>query len=345
VFAVALAMLSSVTLSGCVDSSIPSAPATQPADVITSMTVSPKALVMGVDDSILLSVTAKNILGETVPVAVDSAVTWVLSDSSKISLRNGMLKADATTAGNVVTATATWKHKAVTNSASVSINITPTRLDIAAIRIVAKDSTRSAPPEGFTLAWLWVKAVNAAGDSVAAPRVPVDPAESISLSQAATLYVGATGVLLGGAAYAVTSTMIGDYWLYARATVYGVPVLDSIRYTGLHPAGVKITVAKDSTSNSLSSENAGRRMIVQRCAAVKFENKSSTPIDIVFDDSTKTGKCIPSDPIGNIQNIGTNQTVIRKFPAEGTVVWTVRDRTTGTLLPSVSGRVTMKEPD
>ncbi len=331
---------------GCVDSSVPSAPATEPRDIITQLVASPDAIIMAAGDSIPLTVTALNLIGEEIPLQGDSSVKWTFSDSSKVSLSaDRWLKAKASTSGDLMNIEAKWTHKASTNSAKIVINITPTRLPIAAIRIVPKDSARSASVEGIVASWFWVKGINSVGDSVAAPRIAVGGAKGTSLSLVSALYIGPLGALFGGATYWVNSTFIGDYWLYAYSTVNGVPMRDSVKYKGLYPIAAKIEIAKDSASNTLISAASNYELSIQRCGFASFKNSSEVAVDIEFDDPAKAAKCVPTDQEGNIVNLAPRRTVVRTFPTDGTVAWSVRDRTTGQLVRSLSGKVTVREPN
>jgi hypothetical protein len=119
---------------------------------------------------------------------------------------------------------------------------------------------------------------------------------------------------------------------------------DSLKFTGLYPADAIIAIARDSVSSSLVSAQSGREMSVQPCAMVKFKNDSPDAIDIVFDDSTKTGQCAGWEGTGNISAIFPGGQEFRTFPAVGTIKWSARNPQNGQLYPGVTGSVRMRTP-
>jgi hypothetical protein len=119
---------------------------------------------------------------------------------------------------------------------------------------------------------------------------------------------------------------------------------DSVKLTGLYPYDALIPFTRDSATKAILSRFINQDVLVQPCGEVKFRSQLSTAFDIVFDDPPKATGCMPWDQTGNIENVGAGMTSGRKFNATGTVRWTMRNRETGQLIPSVTGTITIKTP-
>ncbi len=343
-----VAVLAMVTLVACVDSSVPvSAPA--PADDIpTNIVVTPDAIVMAVGDTFKVSVVARNTFGDTMDMA-GIPVKWTSSDQriATVTSDGAVIAHTPTTAYEFVQLTASWTKNAVTHVAGSVVNVTPTREPIAGLKILVDSNRTSTSVQllGGPATWGNVIAVDANGDSIAAPYVLLVRNPRNSVREVSAAWFGEFGVLLGGDRYIFGSTIIGDYWLHARSTIYGVPMRsDSLKFVGLYPVDAVITIAQDSVSGSPISLQRGHTVTVQPCAHITFTNDSRAPIDIVFDDSTKTGRCVPSDQVGNIRRIRARGSGVRKFPATGTIKWTVHNPQTGAAYPGMSGYVQMRTP-
>ena len=335
-----------LAVGGCVDPSAPERIPTPLEHIPTQLMVSPDAIVLALGDSLLLQASAISLSGDSLPIG-DTPVTWSSDDIRTVSVdARGMIKAHQVMSPDLlVQITARWTFNGATQQATATVNVTPTRQPIAGIRIVPKDSLRTSwSPGSLVVTWLTVVAVDANGDSVTTLRAPVRGHDTLPSSQIIPLYLGRAGVLTGGAPYGIQSKVIGDYWIYTHATVYGVFVQDSARFTGLYAYDAQIPIVTDSATNIVVSRFANQDVVVQPCGEVKFQNQSGTPADIVFDDPEKATGCTPSDQTGNIENLGAGQTGGRKFRAPGRVKWTFRNRETGQLIPHVSGTIVMREP-
>lgn len=337
-----------LTAIGCADPSAPPNSYPPMEEVLASIAVSTEAVILAVGDSLQITASAKNIFGESLPLGSGMPVAWQSQASKTVSVdSNGVLHAlKATSEDEYITITAKWTYGGVTSTAEVLANVTATQQPIAGIRVVSSDSARSGwvEPLSGSLSGVSVTTVDADGRQIGIPRIPLTLHDSMPTGTISTIFLGRIGALVGLGQYAVMSRAVGEFWLYAQSTVYGVVMRDSLRFTGLYPALAEIPIIQDSSSNALISKFSGQEVFVQPCGLVHFKNVSNMPIDIVFDDSTAAAKCVPVDQAGNILNLNTNQTATRKFPAVGTVRWTVRDPATGTLLTRVSGKITMKVP-
>lgn len=336
----------------CVDTSAPPVPKLPLAEVLKSISVDPNAVIMALGDSLQLNISALNMLREPLSIPSGAPVEWSSNDSEMVSVDStGKIKALATTGATFINITAKWTHNGYTGSQTVIVNVTPTRQSIAGLRITPKDTTRTSendePMPAPPTTSLSVMAMDANGNPIGKIRVPLTPRADAGYSykDLQLLYLGPIGALFGLDDYVIISNIIGDYMLYARANVYGTPLVDSLKFTGLYPSGVTVPIQKDSLSNSLVSTYTGQEFFMQPCGNVKFENKTQTPIGIVFSDSTKADGCVPGDPSGNIASIPPGQKVTRKFSSTGTIQWTLRDPVTGNVVPAVSGRVTMRTED
>ncbi len=335
----------------CVDTSAPPVPKLPLSEVLKSISVDPEAVIMALDDSLQLNISALNMLGEPLSIPNGAPVEWTSNDGEMVSVDStGKIKALGTTGAAFINITAKWTHNGYTGSQTVIVNVTPTRQSIAGLRITPKDTTRTSDNDEFggsPTTSLSVMAMDANGNPIGKIRVPLTPRADAGYSykDLQLVYLGPIGALLGLDDYLVSSNIIGDYMLYARANVYGTSMVDSLKFTGLYPSGVTVPIQKDSLSNSLVSTYTGQEFFMQPCGNVKFENKTQSPIGIVFSDSTKADGCVPGDPSGNIASIPPGQKVTRKFSSTGTIQWTLRDPATGNVVPAVSGRVTMRTED
>jgi len=338
-----------IGLSACVDSSASVQPVIPPRELPSQVTVTPDWVVATVGETVPLTLTAQNLVGE--PMPVDSTVQWISSDTMTMTVdaRGRMYARKATEPTAVPWVTARWTQKGATKEARAWINITQTRRPISGLHIVPVDSTRTGwgyDPNAFDQ-YTWVAIRTGTED-------PMNPMDYFSLplytdgtsplGHVVVANFGVLGMMFKQAPYALTSKIIGDYWLYTHASVYGTHMRDSVRLTGLYPYDGVIPFTRDSATKVILSRFINQDVIVQPCGEVRFINQLSTPFDIVFDDSTKATGCTPFDPSGNIENIGPGGTGGRKFSAVGTVRWTMRNRETGQLLPSVTGTITMKKP-
>lgn len=345
-----LIVILSVGLVACVESSAPPPPVTKPEDALMRALSFPETMILAETDTGRIRLSAINVFGDTVLPSENAVIKWTSSDVATATVdTNGVVTARRTAGNEKISITAKWSQDGVTKSAVTSVYVTATRLPIDHIDFVSRDSTRTSASElgKGPGNWAVVIARNVNGDSLLAPLPIVTTAPSSKVASLGVLVypLGSLAFLLGGTGpYAIISRHIGDYWLYAEAMVYGTMMRDSLKFTGLYVPATTIQIARDSLAGALVSPRAGVELVVQPCGSVNFQNQSQIPIDIVFDDSTKTGQCVPSDQIGNIANILPGGTATRKFPAVGTVQWTVRDRNTGQLTPTASGKVSMRVP-
>ncbi len=336
---------------GCTDASAPRQPLIPEAELLRRLVVTPDRSILAVDSTVQLSVTAENYLGEPLPIDM-TALRWSSTDSARVRVdANGKVTAKAETSmlSLLPSVTAEWTLHGVTQKAQAQFNITRTQFPVTRLRIVAPDSTRSSTPyeavdlNGMT--WMDVLAdTGSSASSVKSLILPLQPVDSLRKFVSASNY-GAFAALYGKPRYAVTSSVIGEYWLYTYAWVYGTLMRDSLRMTGLYAYDASIPFVLDSATNTIESRFINETVIVQPCGLVRFLNQLPMAIDIVFDDPGKATGCVAGDLTGNIENIPARSgKQFRKFPATGTVRWTLRNRATGELLPSITGLITIKRP-
>ncbi len=331
---------------GCVDASAPPVPITPTEEVVSRLFVTPDALVMAVGDSLRPAVSARNLLDEPLSMADGAAVVWTSSDNGIVSVdANGWIHAHQATPGTSASLTASWMYKNVTVTRTININITDGRINITSLHLVPEDSTRTSTSEIYEDAYMTfadVIGVTEDGDSI-----------GLSIQPTTTDSVGgpipqplAFQFYWGGpiGQYLLRSHYIGPYWIHVKATVYGVPLQDSVRYTGLYAHMTAIQISQDANTGVISSPAINQTAMVQPCASVRFSNPAGTPFGIEFDDPGKTGVCKPGDVTGNIASIGLFEEVARVFPAEGTVKWTMRNLVTGQLMPAITGTVIVRNP-
>jgi hypothetical protein len=337
-------ILLALAFSACVD--LPDSPTTYASvhEIVNKITVSPDAVLMAVGDSIPMTVTAQNVLGEALPMD-STPVVWSSADTMRVAVDGkGMLHALHADSGNdLAYVIASWTHSGVTRYDTVAVSVSQTRQPIAGIRIALTDSARVAINTGV---WMSVVAVDATGTTIGMPHIPLVVSNAMPSSSAIIFYLGQLGALIGGGTNEVLNqSAIGDFWLYARGTVYGVPMQDSLKLTGLYPAARTIPFVQDSASLTITSVYSNQEVFVQPCGTISFANQTTTPLDVVFDDPSHATGCAAGDPTGDIIGLAAGVTLSRKFRDPGTITWKVRNAATGTDISRLTGRVTMKEPN
>lgn len=341
----------------CADPSAlhPNSPAIE--TVLSRVSTSPAALVLAVGDTISVKASATNIFGESISMDSGSRIVWKTSAAQTISVdSNGLVQAHKATAEDQsINITATWTHNGVTLTATTYATVTATRAPVAGIRIIPTDSTRSGWSNSFESIVVNGKssylAAGASVYTVDANDVPMST-QTIRLALQDTALrnticlvgYGKLGIMLGIGQYQIMCHFVGNFWIEAEATVYGVPMRDSIEWTGLYPVTALVPITRDSTTGAFLSTMNGHEVFAQPCGLVRFQNSTNVPIDIVFSDSTAAAQCITTDEVSNVRNLGVNKTATRKFPATGTVQWYVHDPNTGAVIPHLSGKVTTKTP-
>lgn len=344
-----LAATFSVASLACVDVSAPPQKVLPKEDILKRIHVSPTAVVMAVGDSLQASASAENLLGDILSIPVDNPITWSTGERDLATVDStGKIKAVASTGEQFVSIYARWSHNGYTDSTEVMVNITPTRAELTSIRISPKDSTRTAwdpDLDIFSLSSLSVMAYQDGNTQWGRVRVPVTFDPSYSFNDVWLAYFGTVLAALGVEPYVIMSNIIGDYWLYAKANVYGVDMEDSIKMTGLYPAAVSIKVSVDSFSSSVITTHTGTIAKVQPCAKVKFINDTQKPVAVEFSDPLKADGCVAGDPAGNIASISPGQTVFRKFSSTGLIQWSLRNPDTGAPMPNVNGTISVLTPE
>jgi hypothetical protein len=336
-------ILIALAFSACAD--LPDSPKTYASvhEIVNKITVNPDAVLMAVGDSIPLTVTAQNVLGEALPMD-STPVVWSSSDTMRVTVDGkGMLHAlHADSGDDLVYVIASWTRSGVTRYDTAAVSVSQTRQPVAGIRIALGDSARVAIGAGV---WMSVVAVDATGTTIGMPHVPL-VSNTMPSSSVTIFYLGQFGALIGGGTNDVLNqSAIGDFWLYARGTVYGVPMQDSVQLTGLYPATRTIPFVQDSASLTITSAYRNQEVLVQPCGTISFANQTTTPLDVVFDDPSAATGCAAGDPTGDIIGLAAGATLSRKFRDPGTITWKVRNATTGTDISRLTGRVTMKEPN
>ncbi len=235
----------SIGLAGCVDSSAPTGINVPEKDVLRELIVSDQVLIMNVKDTAIISVSALNVLGDTIPLR-NGILKWKSSELALATVDSvgRVIAQSPTTFKDFVSITASFNYNGVTRTQDIVVNVTPTRLPIAGLKVVSRDSTRSSSNETsfFPPAnWATAIAVDVNEDSVAAPVLLLSP----SVGKDGTVLVvnlGEIGQMYFGAPYVIISRYVGPYWIRTSARVYGIQMHDSLQYTGLYPADTRIQI-------------------------------------------------------------------------------------------------------
>lgn len=335
-------------LMGCVESSAPRMDPIPHDQVLQSLKLSVLGATMAVGDTLRMAIEAKSLSGERIDIVSGAPPVWTSSDLTKARVdSNGVIVAVGPTGTDEVIITAKWTYRSVTREATVNVMITSERHDIASIMLVSLDSTRIGAVSELDLGsspMISAIALNSAGQPVPEVKIRVTPMQldevlynGIGVFDLSLLGLSGMHLLIGG-------TYLGPFWMYASGLFYGVPLIDSLQYTGLYPAVENIAISRDTLTGLLVSPQAGSHTIVQRCARMTYKNDSPFPIDIIFDDPAAVTGCVAGDGSGDIINILPGQTQIRKVPSERDIRWTVRRNDTGVIQPEMTGVLTMRDP-
>lgn len=338
-----------LVMAACVDKSAPTGPRLTPDEILQRIEVFPSAAVLAVGDSIQLGLKAYDLLDKEMSTAGEAPIVWTSSnDDIAVVDSNGIVHAHSPTT-EFVSITGRWNHNGKADSAVTTAIVTPSRSSIAGLRIVPKDSARTASNDQLLSApasWFAIVATDDNGQAGDKIRLPITIQPGLPITAVIAIYVGALGSLLGGDDFFINTTYIGDYYLYVSANVYGVDIKDSTKFTGLHRAAETFPITLDqATGSGLTSRNYNREIIMQPCGHAKFHNQSQVPIAVEFSDPSKASGCVTGDLTGNIESIPPGRTIIRKFPQTGTIEWAVRDLNTGQLQPKATGKITMRNPN
>ncbi len=338
------------SLWSCADA-LSTSPVAPTEEVLHEIVLSPNVLTMAVGDTMRITATPRNILGDTLPVDPSEPVQWSTLDNDIVSVdANGVITARASN-DNFVNVTATWHHGGVTRSATVSINVTAIRYSVAHFALIPRDSARAGVgfPMFVPMTYLEIGTVDAEGESSLAPAVGFEFHDT--LGQMIPNGFGGVNLQYESVGRYSISTWgsertYGKFWVIAYATMYGVPVRDSIAFVGLYSTDVSIEITQDPVTGVLTSSMQGGSAQLQPCAFVSFVNSSQTPLDIVFDDPSQAKGCTTADDTskGNILGIGYGEGGIRQFPVVGTRTWSARNATTGAVIPRINGTLVFREP-
>jgi hypothetical protein len=337
-----------VALMACAD---PSAPRLDPVpieDVLQSLRLEPRALTMAVDDTFALDLTAYNVKGEEMPIDSETSVMWTSSDGRLVQVDSvgRVIAIDTTDVGVPVSVQAFWTYKGVTRTDTVRIGVTPTRQPVTALQLIPLDSSRTASNTSFMISMFMVAATRDGGIPVPNIYYSVfvnDHGENL----------GAWAFPFGDGLYvAWLPPKIGRYYIRAAATVYGIPLRDSLPYMGLYPAETAVQIYRDTLSGAIISAKAGVTEMVQPCAWLQFQNSTLDTLDIIFDEPANVSGC--ADPAmqgaivgggGNILGIAPGAVGARKIPVLGKTRWTARLSVSGALIPNLTGVFHMRDPE
>lgn len=257
-----------------------------------------------------LSVVGLTLDGKVIPT-LDSVKYKSLDLTTLTVDANGLVTALRATTTNAssgavpVQIQATVYAGGVTRTASAYISVTATRLPVASLDI---HSGVTSIPLGTTN---FIK--------------PVFKDSSGNDLSDAGIY--ATRVFPAGAAVAnvviwnglVQPYGLGQYWLYATTTAYGITLSDSVLLTFGNRTALTVYFINDFTTSQpiiyMNGFTAHTQFYLGAGAVVTFTNQFSYPVAVTFDDSTHvTG--------GNIASLAAFASVTRTFPTTGHFSWT-----------------------
>jgi len=341
-----------IALFGCGDSVGPRAPQLAGADLPKRVSLAHEYAIMAVGETLDLGFQLLSVEDTPLHVTNPGDLVWTTSDPTiaTVDARGVVLAAGASSPQSYVTIKVSAVYNGVTRSRSAYIHVTTGRNAIRRIKLVATgDSARTSYVASFfqPTSGVSVYALDSTGARIGPARAALftklPRQEDLTLT-----YYGPSGELFGTGHYLMSSLVIGDYWLYAASNIYGTQMTDSMKFTGLYPGKVTVDITSDSVLG-LSSLYDGHDAMIQSCALIAFENRSSTPVDVTFDDPERTAICAAGDTTGNIDAIPTGQTRTRKVRQVGTTRWSVRPSAipqATTTMPAkvLGGTITTREP-
>lgn len=349
-FKLALIALPVICSSACVDVSAVPLKQVEPDDLLSYVKASTPALVMYTGESIKLSLTAYAMAGNPLFIDDPGQVYWKSLDPEQVSIDSVGLVTAHLPSTSVVNIIGLWSHKAVTKADTISVYVTSDYDSFDSIRIVSLDSTVSGAGFFYFSLPPRVRIDLLSGDSVVRKGSPLPL--TITAPGMSVDFLGdvdGTGDLVFGIYNRRSYT--GPFFIHAIGTVYGLPVSDSVKWSGVYPALDHVNIESVDGFDEIVIAEGKSEVVLQPCGTIVFSNISSTPIDIVFDDSTSISHCdedgfpLPPTTQGNIYGLASGGSAGKKFSSAGRRDWRIRHAGTKKEYLQASGSFITKHPD
>lgn len=348
---------------GCSDIKGPELVDLSQSELLYKFRFTTKAVMIANYDTLTLRTVA--IFADSSRVTIDPIdISWRSTDNNVVYVDSiGKIRTLASTTA-VTNIIAMYTVNGITKGDTISVYVTPTKMNANDIRIEVLDSTAVGALAVNGTPKIRVDLYNNGVLLQEGARVPLTVPLGISASTVAV--VGSPGVFWN--MILNNKGILGKFYIHTSLNLYGNEVRDSVEFTGVYPAALNLPPIVQNMNGEVTApalKPDSPMQYVQPCAVVKFLLALpllTRPVDIVFSDSTPSdGKTCQeisdadiksgSIPVrvnrvwGNAteilgQNIGF-VTVVRRSPTIGEVRFYLRDAITRDSL-GVSGRYTQK---
>ncbi len=347
----------------CVDIEGPEMETLGPGQILSRVEFPTSAVMIAKGDShrIDLGIYAMN--RESIPYNPDS-IRWSSAEATVVKVTEAGVLYGLKVSDGPVLVTATYRHKYVTMTDSLSVYVTDEAIDANRIRLVSLDSSRI--------------------DYVAMygyPRVRIDLFKGDTLVEKGALLpiavdapADATIDYTGGPdqepVYRIrnTKSLIGKFWIRTSINMYGIVVKDSIEFTGLYssyvpPGQFPSNLLPDGQAQIPTNLDTIPLRLYQPCAYVFLSNTSTDTVDVVFSDSLASPSgCAESTlhPLlsfswgtdilgqfigGHFITMPPNSIATRQSNTLGIIIYTIRKSSTKEVLPFFTGHYKQLNPE
>lgn len=277
------AFLLMITCLACVDIEGPEMEPLGPGQILSRVEFPTSTVMMVKGDShrIDLGIYAMN--RESIPYNPDS-IRWSSAEATVVKVTEAGVLYGLQVSDGPVLVTATYRHKYVTMTDSLSVYVTDGTVDVNKIRLVSLDSSKIDYYAMYGYPRVRVDLFN--GDTLV-ERGAVLP---IAVDAPADATIDYTGGPNQEPVYRIrnTKSFIGKFWVRTSVNIYGNVVKDSLEFTGLYGSyipGPNISDLPEGQAQISTNLDTIPLRLYQPCAYVFLSNTSTDTIDFVFSDS------------------------------------------------------------
>jgi len=331
--------------------------ADSPATTIGAVTIAPLNAIMAVGDTLQFSMTAKSVAGT--PLASYDSVRYFLdniTDTLRVRVTpSGLVTARDVSSGPVLLDVLTWKGEAARADQAI-LQVTATAIPGATLSIqpAPSDSTKLAlgsakmivpvvaNQTGQSVSNVWFRFTLSDADAAKVGCFVPSFSTSVIPVSIAPVTLQASTCLALPPDYIFALTQSGTVWIHASATVYGVPLRDSVQYTLINGSSGTVWIT-DRNLNLIGGEALFGPVYIAPGGTVTFLNyiNSNYHASVVYtfdNPAAATATTPPSSQggaSGNITALTSGQGSSRQFLTAGTYTYTAT--VTGTVPPFTSG--------
>ncbi len=349
-----IGLLLGSTVYGCVDIKGPMLGDLHPSEVLSSARMRSSAIMIAQGDSHKIAIDMIAMNGDTIPIRQENII-WTSLETRIVSVTPTGTIYGVKVSSTPIRVTVAYTHGYATKFDTVSVYVTPGRIDANEIKLVSLDSMRtggngSAPFPRVRVDLYKNGALVEKGSSI---PIHVDP----PITAVAAIRDGPDGEPV----YRIKNDKIflGKFWVRSSLNLYGNEINDSILFTGLHDSYITaLGFFEPSESHRPIDLDTLPVMNYQICAQHMIMNQSSRTIDILFSDSASVEPpCDVSKPIplldfyassgsyisrgiiagGNILNFAPGSIAFRKTRTSGIVTYRTRNSATKEFYPFFVG--------